>query len=300
MTTLERICDRLPRFYKSWEEDSLITILLKSISRELDVTESGITELMRSHWVDTAVRDQLDELGSLVELERMTNENDEHFRDHLKRAVDEYKGGGTVAVILEHLRSIIKNEEFQLFENPVTEASAQFAVKANDTWKLGSNSIEDEQPSISLMVEEEGEVSNPQISNEDTGESIMFKGKLKKGEKLFLKQNSIMLGEKDLTRNASTSEVPILPRKGAVWRYTEELLERIGLFDTARFDDHTFAVGVPTVRLCFKWTRRQPATFMVEVKNETLKKNDLSESILQKSMDSLKAAGINVIIKVTE
>jgi hypothetical protein len=300
MTTSERISNRLPRFYKSWEEGSLIAFLLKSISRELDETDAGITELMRSHWVDTAVSKQLDELGSIVESKRMPNENDEHFRGHLKRAVEEYKGGGTVAVILEQLRSMIRNEEFQFFENPMTEASAQFAVKANDTWQLGSNSTQDEQPSISLMVDEEGEVSNPQISNEDTGESIMFKGKLKKGEQLLLKQNSALLGEKDVTNRVSTSEVPILPRKGAVWRYTEELLEKIGVFDTARFDDHTFAVGVPTVRVNFQWTRSQPATFMVQVKAETLKENDLSASVLQKSMDSLKAAGIKAIIKVTE
>jgi len=301
MSTADRINDRLPRFYKSLEEDSLIGLLVRSISKELDEANDTITELMRSHWVDTANGEQLDRLSSLVALKRLSKEDDAQFRSHLKRAVDEYKGGGTVPVIFGQLKSMIKDEkEFQFIENPVAEASADFEVKANDTWQLGSNSIEDEQATISLSIEEEGQVSNPQVSNEDTGESIKFNGTMKMGDQLVLKQGSAMLGEKDVTKKVSSPQVPILRRKQSVWKYSEALLERIGVFDTARFDDHTFAVGVPTVRLRFEWTRRQPATFMVNVKSETLLKNDLSESVLKNAINSLKAAGINAIIKVTE
>ena len=301
MSTVDRITARLPRFYKGWEEDSLIALLVKSISDELDEADNGITKLMRSHWVDTAIGEQLDRLGTLVATKRLPKEDDEQLKDHLKRAVDEYKGGGTVPVILGQLKGMIGDEkDFEFIENPVTEASADFAVKANDTWRLGSNSIEDEQATISLSVEEEGEVSNPQVSNEDTGESITFNGKLERGEQLILKQNCAMLGEKDVTKEMSSLKVPVLPRKQSVWKYSEALLEKIGVFDTARFDEHTFAVGVPTIRLRFEWTRRQPATFMVNVKAETLRKKDLSESVLTNSINSLKAAGINAIIKVTE
>ena len=301
MTTMERINDRLPRFYKNWDEGSLIAILLRSISEELNVAEAGITELMRSHWVDTAKGEELDRLSFLVGLRRMINEDDEHFRVHLRKAVDEYKGGGTVSVILDDLKSMIKNEkEVEFIENPLAEASAEFAVKANDTWQLGSQSIEDEQPIISLNVEEEGEVSNPQITNVDTGESITFNGKLKMGEQLVLKQNCALLGEKNVTGDVSPHGVPNLLRKGSVWKYSEALLEKIGVFDTAIFDEHTFAVGVPTVRLHFEWTRRQPATFMIKIKSETLLKNGITESNLQKTVDSLKAAGVNAIIKVME
>jgi hypothetical protein len=301
MSTVDRINNRLPRFYKGWEENSLIAILLKSISDELDELDDGTTKLMLSHWVDTANGEQLDRLASLVALKRLPKEDDEQLRDHLKRAVDEYKGGGTVPVILGQLKSMLKDEkDFEFIENPVTEASATFAVKANDTWQLGSNSIENEQATISLTVEEEGEVSNPQVSNEDTGESITFNGKLKKGEELILKENCFMLGDKDVTKKMSSLSVPILRRKQSLWKYTEALLERIGVFDTARFDDHTFAVGVPTVRLIFKWIRRQPATFMVQVKSQTLQKNGLDESSLKNALVSLKAAGVNPIFKVME
>jgi len=301
MSTIDRISARLPRFYKSWEEDSLIALLLKSISDELDEADDGITKLMKSHWVDTANGEQLDRIGTLVSTKRLPKEDDEQLRSHLKRAVDEYKGGGTVPVILDQLKGMIGDEkDFEFIENPVTEASADFAVKANDTWQLGSNSIEDEQATISLSVEEEGQVSNPQVSNEDTGESITFNGKLKNGEQLVLKQNSAMLGENNVTKEMSSLKVPILPRKQSVWKYSEALLEKIGVFDTARFDEHTFAVGVPTIRLHFEWTRRQPATFMVNVKAEILQKKNLSESLLKNALNSLKAAGINAIIKVME
>jgi hypothetical protein len=301
MTTLERINDRLPRFYKNWDKESLVAILLQSMSEQLNEAEAGITELMKAHWIDTAQGEELNKLSSLVGSKRMPNEDDKHLRAHLKKAVDEYKGGGTVSVIMGELKGLVKDEkEVEIVENPLAEASAEFAVKANDTWNLGSNSIEDEQPSISLTVEEEGEVSQPQIANMDTGQSITFNGKLKMGEQLVLKKNCALLGKKDVTGNVSPPEVPNLLRKGSVWKYSEELLERIGVFDTAIFDEHTFAVGVPTVRLRFEWTRRQPATFMIQTKSETLLKSGLTQAHLQKTADCLKAAGVNAIIKVTE
>jgi hypothetical protein len=43
----ERIADRLPRFYKSWEMDSTVAMLIQSISEELDKAEEGITDLLK-------------------------------------------------------------------------------------------------------------------------------------------------------------------------------------------------------------------------------------------------------------
>jgi hypothetical protein len=65
---------------------------------------------------------------------------------------------------------------------------------ANDTWVLGSNSIEDEKPAIYLSVEGNGEVSNPQITNVDTGQSLTYTGKLKASKQLVIKQNKAVLG----------------------------------------------------------------------------------------------------------
>lgn len=266
MTTIDRINDRLPRFYKNWEKGSLIAILLQAVCEQLNIAEAGITDLMQAHWIDTAQREDLEKLGVIVESSRIPDESDEHLRKRLKRAVDEFKGGGTVSVILKQLSELINAEEkeIEIVENPLVEGLAEFSVKANDTWLLSSNSIEDEQPIISLTVEDEGEVSNPQIINTDTDQSITFSGKLKKGEQLVVKQKCALLDEKDVTKSVSPAGVPQLLRKRSSWKYSEALLERIATFDEAKFDEHIFAVGVPTVKVRFEWTRRQPATFVVK------------------------------------
>jgi hypothetical protein len=302
MSTAERINERFPRFYRNWDKGSIIALLLQSISEQLDEAESGITNLMQAHWIDTAHAEDLEKIGALVESKRIPEESDEHFRTRLKRAVDEFKGGGTVSVILGQISQLInaKSKEVEIIENPLVEDSAEFSVIANDSWTLGSNSIEGELPTISLTVEDKGEVSNPQITNIDTGQVITFEGKLKTGEQLVIKQGSALIDQQDVTENLSSKEIPELPRKLSTWKYSEALLERIGVFDSAVFDEHTFAVGVPTVRVRFEWTKRRPATFVVQIKERALRDSGISESYLEEAVKSMKAAGVNAIIKVME
>jgi hypothetical protein len=302
MTTLNRINDRLPRFYKNMDRDSLMAILLQAVSEQLNVAETGITDLMQAHWINTAQGGDLEKLGVLVESSRVPGENDEHLRGRLKGTVDEFKGGGTVSVILKQISDLVnaKENEVEIVENPLAEGFAEFSVKANDSWNLGSNSIRDELPIISLIVEDEGEVSNPQIMNTDTDQSITFEGKLKKGQQLIVKQNSVLLDEKDVTNQVSPNAVLQLPRKRCTWKYSEALLEQIATFDEARFDEHIFAVGVPTVKVHFEWTRLQPATFMVQIKRKALLNSGVSEAYLEKAVDSMKAAGVKAIIKIME
>jgi len=302
MSTAERINERFPRFYRNWDRTSLIALLLQSISEQLDEAESGVTELMQAHWIDTAHGEELEKIGAIVETRRISEENDEHFRARLKRAVDEFRGGGTVSVILGRITQLLnaKSNEVEIIENPLVEDSAEFSVMANDSWTFGSNSIEDELPTISLTVEDKGEVSNPQIANIDTGQSITFEGKLKTGEQLVIKQGSALLGDQDVTKRLSSKEILKLPRKLTTWKYSEALLERIGVFDSGIFDEHTFAVGVPTVRVRFEWTKRPPATFVAQIKEAALRDSGISESYLAEAMKLMKAAGVNAIIKVME
>jgi len=298
----ERITGRLPRFYRNWDRTSLVSAFVQSVCEQLDETEKGITKLLEAHWVETAKGEDLERIASLVRSSHMPHEDDEHFRDRLKRAVDEYKGGGTVSVIIDELRQLIgaKSGEIEIVENPVTEASAEFLVIANNTWSLGSSSIEDEQPSLTLAVKQEGEVSNPQIINVDTGLSVTYEGKLKSGEQLFIDKKKALLDEKDVTKRVNMQGQLRLLRKGSVWKYSEALLERIGMFDAAKFDDHTFAVDVPAVSVRFEWKRRQPATFMVKIKSDVLTRSSLSESDLEKVLNSRRAVGINVLVKIME
>jgi hypothetical protein len=302
MSRIQRISDRFPRFYKNWQKGSFIFSLLQAVGKQLDKGEEGVANLMKAHWVDTAERNELDRLGLIVGSKRISGEDDRHLRSRLKRAVNEYRGGGTVSAIQENVKELVgaKTEDIEIVENPSTKASAEFEVIANNTWTLGSDSIQDEQPSLTLTVEGKGQVSNPQIINIDTGESITFKGKLKTGEQLVIKKNKAILDEKDVTEDVSPQKAPVLLRKGSTWKYSEALLERIGVFDTAKFDEHTFAIGVPTVRIRFDWTRLQPATFLVQIKSKALRDSGLTESYLERAVNSMKAAGINAIIKVRE
>jgi len=303
LSRVERICNRLPRFYKHWDRDSLILNLLSAVGKQLDEAEGEVTNVMKAHWVDTAAADELDELGVLVRTNRIPGEDDAHFRVRLKRAVGEYEGGGTVPAILAAVKALIgaQNEgEVKIVENPPAPAAAEFRVMAGDTWTLGSNSIVDAVPSLTLTVEEGGEVSDPQIVNLDTGESVGFRGKLGGGEQLTITEGGASVDGEDATEKISVQGFPRLLRRGSTWKYGEALRMLIGVFDTARFDEHTFAVGIPFVMIRFDWTRLQPATFEVQIRSEALRRSGLTETYIEEFVDTMKAAGVNAIIKVLE
>ncbi len=302
MSRTERISGRLPRFYRNWDRTSLVSAFIESVCEQLDEAEQGITKLLEAHWVSTANGKDLDKIGSLVRASRMSQEGDERFRGRLKSTVDEYKGGGTVSVILDEMRRLVgaKPGEVEIEENPESEVAADFGVVANSTWTLGSSSIEDEQTRLFLVVEEEGEVINPQIINMDTGQSVTYEGILKTGEQLFIGQNKVLLNEKNVAEKVKMHGPLRLLRRGSVWKYSESLLEKIGMFDTGKFDDQIFAVDIPTVRVRFEWKRREPAAFLVKIKAEALFRSGLVESDVEKMLNSRKAVGIKGIVKVME
>jgi len=305
VSRLERISGRLPRIYQSAEEKALIFFLVQAVDKQLNKAEEVITEVMKAHWVDTAKKEELDEMSTLLGSKRMPEENDANLKGRLKRTVEEYKGGGTISIIRERVKELLnsdKKDDFEIIENPRVKASAEFLVVANDTWTLGSNSIEDEKPTLSLAVEGEGEgeVSNPQITNLDTEESLIFAGKLKAGKQLVIKKNKALLGEEDVTKKVTPKEPLQLLRKESIWRYSEPLSEMIGVFDTGKFDEHTFMIGIPTVKVRFDWVRSQPSTFLIKIKSSVLLKSGLTQSYLERTVNSMKAAGVNAIIKVME
>jgi len=302
MERLERICSRLPRFYKHWEKSSLIFNILGAVSKQLDKAEDRIAAIMKAHWADTAVEDELSKLGVLLGLSRDSGEDDFKFRARLKRAANEYKGGGTVSAILDAVKTLVNTQsdvDVKIVENPLVPAFAEFTVRAGDTWTLGSNSILDTAPSLTLIVEEEGEVSNPQITNIDTGDSIVFKGKLKAWQQLVIKEERAFIDAEDVSEKFSSQRIPSLLRRGSTWKYSESLERLVGVFDTAKFDEHTFAVRVPSLRIRFDWTRLQPATFEVQVKSKALRGSGFSKSYLERMVNIMKAAGVTATIKVS-
>jgi hypothetical protein len=302
MSRLEKISSRLPRLYMSCEKSSLIFNLLQAIDRELNNLDEGITDLMKSHWVDSAVGEDLDKLAVLVSSYR-TSEADLAFRRSLKKTVEEYKGGGTLAIFLERLNDLLspsEKDDFEIIENPRIKTSAEFLVVAGDTWILGSESIKDEEPTLTLSIDGKGEVTDPRIVNIDTNNSISFKGKLPVGKQLKISQKKALLGEQEITNKVNSEDALQLFRKKSEWKYTESLSEVIGIFDTAKFDENNFAVGIPTIKVRFDWEKSQPSVILIKIKSRVLLKSGLTEQYLEKTLNSMKAAGVKVVLKVTE
>jgi hypothetical protein len=257
---------------------------------------------MKAHWVDTASDEELNKLGVLSGLLRLSGEDDDHFRARLKRAVSDYQGGGTVPAILDAVKALINaksDEAVMIVENPPAAAFDEFRVRAGDTWSLRSNSITDAQPNITLTVEEEGEVNNPKLINLDTKEYIAFRGNLKKGQQLTIKKKKAYINGKDVSKQILPRKIPALwlLRKGSEWGYTETFGPLVGLFDEAKFNEHIFLAKVPSVTIRFDWTRLQPATFEVHIKSKALRGS--SRYYLESVINSMKAAGVNAVIKVS-
>ncbi|MBS7610182.1 hypothetical protein KEJ19_06435 [Candidatus Bathyarchaeota archaeon] len=319
MDRIQRVGERLPRFYRSWDRSSLIFRFITALCKELDLTEAEVTNMMKAHWVDTASGDELDRLGTLIGARRIPGEDDARFRTRLKRTVSEYEGGGTVIAIEDAIRALLGSSDpmdVRIVENPPAEASEEFRVMAGNTWVIGSHSIRDETPRITLLVEEGGEVRDPQIVNLDTGEGIVFKGTLSGGDRLVISEEGAFLNDKDVTssllaigapptkksnsnsNSSSSLRFPRLLRRGSPWRYGEALSMLLGVFDEARFDEHTFAVGVPFVRVRFDWMRIQPATFEVQIDSEALRKSGLTADYIGRFVESMKAAGVRATVRI--
>jgi hypothetical protein len=286
----------------SYEKSSLIFNFLQAIDKELSNLDEGITDLMKSHWVDSAEGKDLDKLGVLVSSER-TSEDNLVFRRSLKKTVEEYRGGGTIYIILEKLHDMLspgETDDIEIIENPRVNTSAEFSVVASDTWILGSESIKDETPTLTMSIDGEGEVTNPQIINVDTNKSISFKGKLPSGKLLKINQKKALLGDQDITNKVNSEDALQLFRKKSEWKYSESLSEVIGIFDSAKFDMNNFAIGIPTIKVRFDWEKSQLSTILVKIKSSTLLKSGLTKKYLEKTLNSMKAAGVKVILEVTE
>ncbi len=302
MSRLERISNRLPRLYVSYEKSSLIFNLLQAIDKELSNLDEGITDLMKSHWVDSAEGKDLDKMAVLVSSYR-ASEDDLVFRRSLKKTIEEYRGGGTISIILERLQDLLspgENDDIEIIENPRVKTSAEFSVVASDTWILGSESIKDETTTLAISIDGKGEVTNPKIINLDTNKSISFKGKLIAGKQLKIGQKKALLGDQDITNKVNSEDALKLFRKKSEWKYTESLSGVIGIFDTAKFDENNFAVGIPTIKVRFDWEKSQPSVILVKIKSSVLFKSGLTKQYLEKTLNSIKAAGVKVVLKVTE
>jgi hypothetical protein len=303
MERTKRILDRFPLFFKTWDTDSIIYGVVAALGKRLDEAEKDLDSVLRSHWVDLASGVDLDKLGALYNLRRKQGEADADLRSRLKRAIIEFKGGGTKSSILTSVRMTLglpRDYPLEMVENPPVDMHREFSVNPGDTWTFSSESVYDADPTIEISLESEGErITNPTVSNLETGEEITFKDAIKKGETLLMGDGRALIGRRNLTKSLSTTRIPRLPRRLSKWSYNEPLSEEIGVFDTGVFDDSKFAIGIPTIRLGFSWTAYQPATFELRIPEEAVSKEN-SLSLAKEAVNSIKATGVRAIIKVVK
>jgi len=303
MKRTQRILDRFPSFYKTWDKNSIIFNMVHALGKRLDEAEKDLYAIMLAHWVDKASKSDLDELGDLYNIKRKPDEADSAYRSRLKRAIMEFKGGGTINAVLTSVKTALglpRDYPLELIENPPKEMYGEFKVRTGETWWLSSSSVLDAAPSIEINVETEGlRSTNPTITDLDTGEVVAFKGTLQKGEVLRIEGEKALLGDADVTERLSKTTALKLLRKGSTWRYAEALEKEIGVFDTAAFDSSIFAIGIPTVNIGFKWVAYQPATFEIRMPKDALPTKG-SIALAQEVVESIKAAGVRAIINVVE
>jgi hypothetical protein len=303
MERTKRILDRLPLFYRSWDKNSLIFNLLFAMGKRLDEAEKEATTILRSHWVDTSFGADLDRLGAIFGFKRKSHEGDPEYRNRLKQAVIEFKGGGTINALLTSVRMTLglpRDYSLELVENPQIEVQREFNVNPGDIWAFSSESVLDATPAIQVSIESESEkVTNPSITNLETNESITYKGSILKGQKLVIEEGKGMLDRRSVKSNLSTTVVPKLLRKQHKWRYEEPISEEIGVFDAAIFDESKFAIGIPTIRLSFNWAAHQPATFEIRIPQEAITRVD-DVTLVEEAVDYIKATGVNAFIKIVK
>ncbi len=301
MTRAESISGRLPHFYMTWNGQTAIASIVKSIGKTMEETEKDFKDTMASHWVDTAHGEDLDSIGAVYSFKRKAGELDHDFRGRLKTSIISYRGGGTLASLHMMTRialGVSSDANIQIEENPLVRRTQTWKLNANSEWTIDPMNIEDTVPEIMITVDtENARITNPTISNLDTGESIIFTDSLSYGDVLRIKDGSATLNGKEATAKLSVNKIPSLPRRKTRWLYTEAVGANIGVFDRSMFDKSVFAVNIQTA-VTFEWTARQPASFEVRIPKELLNKSGVSREYVQELVNSVKACGVKGEVSV--
>jgi hypothetical protein len=126
---------------------------------------------------------------------------------------------------------------------------------------------------------------------------VSFQGTLQSGDQLRIEGEQATLNGEDVTSQLAPATIPTLSRQGSTWRYVERLEKEIGVFNSSRFDESMFPVGIATIKLRFHWVAYQPATFEIRVPHDIMSRRDDVLRITE-AVNSIKAAGVRAIIQV--
>ncbi len=297
----ERISGYLPSFYKTWVREALIRRFIDAVSTKLEEYGRLLPWLMESRWIDTASGESLDMLGRLVGIPREVGEDDEAYRERIKRNVTGFKGGGTKASIISSVAALLRarEEDISIVENPESPESLTVNVVSGDSWEMRSRGVEDSPVEITLRVRDgEGEIVGPEVECLDTGFRVKINRRVRAGEEVRVAKDGKVYLDGEPLKEVEVRGRPILPRKRSRWRYREELLPAIGVFDSGVFDESVFALKVPVVAIRFEWVRRVPAFFEVVFEERLLRESGRTVEDVRRVVSSIKACGVGFNIKV--
>jgi hypothetical protein len=299
----QRVTERLPEFYRSWDAESVIYKLVDAFARSLNEQQQDIFRVARTHWVETAHHADLDALGAIFDLERGHGESDADYRRRVKNGVQQFRGGGTRESVISMVAALLKvrRDQVGLEENPSMPLSVSRTARGDTEWKLGSMGVEDAAPRVEITIDDESEkIVNPTLSVKETGAWLRFRGAVLHGQRLTIDGDRAELDGKDVTDQLEINGKPSLLRLGSTWVFHEELSSLVGSFDHALFDGSVFHKSVPTVRVKFDWTSRQPCTFDVTVPYHALEKTGTSPEEVEGLLSVIRAQGIRGTVRVKE
>lgn len=326
----DRITNRIPQFYKSWDKESILFSFLDSFAHELRKQKKELVNIKRTHWIDTSYGKNLDLLAKIYKLYRKQEESDEDFRNRIKRFLFEFTGGGTKKSILAQSVAYLNLKEESempvLIENPLRIKKVKMTVQNGDRISIQSESIDDEDFFLELSLEEDGfEILDPAIYDQENNSSIKFNGTLKSGEKLRIstKEKSVShitndLGIDDVNNDSSNSSIfnnksnngnnnnnnlyiddkMKVPRKKSTWVFRENTTPKLGRFDEAHFDEYFYEVYVPKCSLNVEWKAEFLSSFELQIESESFERSGVSIENFSDLVNSIKAAGVKAFIEI--
>jgi len=326
----DRIINRIPQFYKSWDKESILFSFIDSFAHELRKQKKELVNIKRTHWIDTSYGKNLDLLAKIYKLYRKQEELDEDFRNRIKRFLFEFTGGGTKKSILAQSVAYLNLKEESempiLIENPLRIKKVKMTVQNGDRISIQSESIDDEDFFLELSLEEDGfEILDPAIYDQDNNSSIKFHGTLKSGEKLRIstKEKSVShinndLGIDNVNNDSSSSSIfnnksnngnnnnnnlfiddkMKVPRKKSTWIFKENTTPKLGRFDEAHFDEYFYEVYVPKCSLNIEWKAEFLSSFELQIESESFERSGVSIENFSDLVNSIKAAGVKAFIEI--
>jgi hypothetical protein len=312
MEIAEKIVERLPWFYRARERDSYFYSLAEGFAKILRQQEQDIEMVKESHWLESAHGINLDLLSSILGLGRKSRETDDEYRSRIKYTLANLRKGGTLEAVKTQLAAYlgVQKDDVVLVENPPAEMQLEKQVVSGDRWNMSSSSIDDEKATVVISMEG-GEAKEPTIANLDFDMRIKYKGTMKKGEVLEIREGTAKLDGVDATASisfergvkspgteAGNTDMPRIPRKPSEWVFREGLTDTLARFDQSKFDENIFYKPVPPAKITFRWTAKLLAAFEVKVSSKVLEKSNMTKQELETLVNAIKAVGIRSIVTI--